>query len=196
MSRWRQRTKSERGAALVEAAIVTPVFFLLIFGLFEMGFLLRHSLTVDNASREGARAVSAAGDSPDTDYIMLRTVEHGLQNVGLQKLDYVTVFRASGPESDIPAACRIDSQAGLCNRYTAADFFVELDNASGSDAGNFRCGSLDSSWCASTRDTSLTGGTDFVGVHVETTYDYITNIIPGGTQVGETTILSLEPEEE
>ncbi len=191
-----QRRERERGAALVEAAIITPVFFLLVFFVFEMGLLFRDALTTDNASREGARAASTRGNAADADYFILRTVEHGLEAVGLQRLEYVVVFNATGPGDSVPGACRSASQPGLCNHYTAADFFAELDNAGGFDTGNFRCGTLDSNWCPTTRDTTLSGGTDFVGVHVETRHDFVTNLIPGGNQLGETTILSLEPEED
>ncbi len=188
--------RSERGAALLEAAIVTPVFLLVIFSIFEMGLLFRDSLTTDNASREGARAASTRGDRDDADYYVLRTIEHGLEAMGLERLQYVVVFKATAPDSVVPGACRTASQANLCNRYTAADFFAELDTAGGADTGNFRCGTRDSAWCPTTRETSLSAGTDFIGIHVETRHDFITGFFSGGNDLGETTILRLEPDED
>lgn len=189
------RNKSERGAALLEAALVTPIFLLVVFGVMELGLLFRDSLTTDNASREGARAASTRGNQADADYYILRTVEHGLEAIGLERLQYVVVFNASGPGDAMPAACATASQAGVCNRYTAADFFAELDDAFGNDTGNFRCGTLDSSWCATTRETSLAAGPDFVGIHVQTRHDFVTGMFSGGNDLGETTILRLEPED-
>ncbi len=188
--------RSERGAALLEAAIVTPVFLLVVFSIFEMGLLFRDSLTTDNASREGARAASTRGDRDDADYYVLRTIQHGLEAMGLERLQYVVVFKATGPDSTVPGACRTASQADLCNRYTAADFFAELDTAAGVDTGNFRCGTLDSAWCPTTRETSLSAGTDFIGIHVETRHDYVTGFFTDGNDLGETTILRLEPDED
>ncbi|MEM7275877.1 MAG: TadE family protein [Actinomycetota bacterium] len=188
--------RSERGAALVEAALVTPVFLLVVFSILEMGLLFRDSLTTDNASREGARAASTRGAQLDADYFVLRTVEHGMEAMGLERLQYVVVFRATSPDDTLPAGCEVSSQAGLCNRYTAADFFAELDDAAGNDTGNFRCGTLDSAWCPSTRETSLSAGTDFVGIHVQTRHDFITGFFSGGTDLGETTIIRLEPDED
>lgn len=181
---------------MIEAAIVIPVFVLIVFFILELGLLFRDSLTTDNASREGARAASTRGNEADADYFVLRTVEHGLEAMGLQRLDYVVVFEATGPDDTVPGSCRTASQAGLCNRYTAADFFAEIDDALGNDTGNFRCGSLDSAWCPTTRETSLAAGTDFVGIHVQTSHSFITGIFGSGQSLGETTILRLEPDED
>lgn len=190
------RRRSERGAALIEAALVTPAFLLIVFFIMEMGLLFRDSLTTDNASREGARAASTRGNEADADYYVLRTVEHGLEAMGLQRLQYVVVFKATGPNDSVPASCTVASQSGLCNRYTATDFFAELDDSGGNDTGNFRCGSRDSSWCPTTRETSLSAGTDYVGIHVQTRHDFITGLFSGGNDLGETTILRLEPDED
>ena len=175
---------------------MTPVFLLVVFFILELGLLFRDSLTTDNASREGARAASTQGNDAEADYIILRSVEHGLEAMGLQRLDYVVVFRATGPGSTVPGACTTASQAGLCNRYTAADFFAELDDTSGNDLGNFRCGSRDSAWCPTTRETSLSAGTDFIGVHVQTRHQYVTGLFGSGQALGETTIQRIEPDEE
>ena len=46
---------TERGATLVEFAIILPLFFLLIFGIIEFSILLYDKAILTNASREGAR---------------------------------------------------------------------------------------------------------------------------------------------
>ncbi len=48
------REKS-RGQALVEFAIVLPVFFLVVAGMFDLGLGVYSDLTLVNAAREGAR---------------------------------------------------------------------------------------------------------------------------------------------
>lgn len=48
-------SKSERGAAAVEFAILLPVLILLIIGLIEFGLLYHDYLAVTHAAREGAR---------------------------------------------------------------------------------------------------------------------------------------------
>ena len=52
---YRSCRKNRRGAAVVEFAVVAPVFFLLIFGMIEYGRMVMVQQVLTNASREGAR---------------------------------------------------------------------------------------------------------------------------------------------
>jgi hypothetical protein len=47
--------RKRRGAALVEAAIVTSVFVTLIFGMIDLGIALFHKHVVSEAARQGTR---------------------------------------------------------------------------------------------------------------------------------------------
>jgi hypothetical protein len=49
------RGERARGQALAEFAIVLPVFFLLVAGMFDFGLGIYSDLTLVNAAREGAR---------------------------------------------------------------------------------------------------------------------------------------------
>ena len=51
------RRTARRGAAAVEFAVVCIPFFLLVFGMFEIGRMMMVRQILTNASREGARAV-------------------------------------------------------------------------------------------------------------------------------------------
>ena len=51
----RSHRKQRRGAAVVEFAVVAPVFLLLIFGMVEYGRMMMVQQVLTNASREGAR---------------------------------------------------------------------------------------------------------------------------------------------
>jgi len=44
-----------RGVAVVEFAVVAPLFFLLVFGMIEFGRMVMVQQVITNASREGAR---------------------------------------------------------------------------------------------------------------------------------------------
>jgi len=50
-----RRSTSERGTAIVESAIILPVFFLLLFGVFEAGRFMNTQQVLTDAAREGAR---------------------------------------------------------------------------------------------------------------------------------------------
>ncbi len=49
------RRKRRRGAAVVEFAVVAPVFFILVFGMIEYGRAVMVEQILTNAAREGAR---------------------------------------------------------------------------------------------------------------------------------------------
>jgi Flp pilus assembly protein TadG len=53
--------KSRRGAAVVEFAVVAPIFFLLVFGMIEYGRMVMVQQIITNASREGARVAILDG---------------------------------------------------------------------------------------------------------------------------------------
>jgi Flp pilus assembly protein TadG len=53
--------RSERGQALVEAALITPVVLLIMVGIFEVGRAYQTWQVLTNAAREGARAAVVPG---------------------------------------------------------------------------------------------------------------------------------------
>ncbi len=68
------RRTRDRGATLIEAAIVFPLLFLTIFAIAEFGLAFKDWLTVSHATREGARAGATFGDDIAADYLILNEV--------------------------------------------------------------------------------------------------------------------------
>ena len=62
----RRRIKSERGAALLEAAITLPMLLLVSVGIFEFGRAYQTWQILTNAAREGAR-MAVLPDSSNSD---------------------------------------------------------------------------------------------------------------------------------
>lgn len=54
--------KSQKGTAIVEFALILPLFLMLLFGLVDFGRLFHAYLTIDHAGREGARAASVQSE--------------------------------------------------------------------------------------------------------------------------------------
>lgn len=50
-----RKGKHEAGQAMVEFALILPVFITILFGILEFGVYFTHSLSVTSAAREGAR---------------------------------------------------------------------------------------------------------------------------------------------
>lgn len=59
--------RSERGAAVVEFALVLPLLILLVFGIIEFGRAYNLYLGVTHAAREGARIASVRNGTGVTD---------------------------------------------------------------------------------------------------------------------------------
>lgn len=49
------RTKKDKGQSLIEFALVIPVLCLIFMGIFDFGWILHKQITMDNATRAGAR---------------------------------------------------------------------------------------------------------------------------------------------
>ena len=61
-----QRRRNQRGAALVEAAMVIPILLLISAGIFEFGRAYQTWQVLTNAAREGARVAVLPNGAPGT----------------------------------------------------------------------------------------------------------------------------------
>lgn len=61
-STWRTRRRRDDGQGLIEFSLLLPVFALLLMGMLEFGLAFNHHLTLEYATREGARVGSALAD--------------------------------------------------------------------------------------------------------------------------------------
>ena len=77
--RRRSRRSDRQGAALVEAAVVLPIFFLAILGIVEFGRAMMVGQLVTNAAREGARRAILYGSEQSE---VTTHIEEFLQNAG------------------------------------------------------------------------------------------------------------------
>jgi len=67
--------KNQKGAAIVEFAIVLPLLILLVVGICEFGILWYNSQIIINASREGARAgIERAADASPTGITLIANI--------------------------------------------------------------------------------------------------------------------------
>jgi hypothetical protein len=191
MRSFRARSRSggdDRGAVLVEAALLTPIFFLLIFGIVEFSFGMRAHLTTGVIAESGARSASIAGTQQDADGQILAAVSKAASNLPADSLKEVVIFKASGPDDTIPAACQAGGVSGVCNHYQRSD----LDTA----IADFDCSSAgDNFWCPTSRNASLSGPPDYVGVWVRVRHDYFTGFFGDGMDLTRTKIMRLEPNE-
>jgi hypothetical protein len=164
----------QRGAALVEAAIITPLLLLLIFGVIEFGFLFKDSLTLANATRSGARVGSSSANDPLADYNILKAIEPSQSFADIQD---VVVYKADGPDGTVPPGCLSSGVSGLCNHYTASD--LSIDQATFLSPGYLQS----QDWPSSSRecDPASANGPDYIGVYVNALHKSTVGFFPSRT---------------
>ncbi len=181
---------------MVEAVFITPLLFIAIFAILEYGLMLYNDNSTANASRTAARSASVYGTDLSADYEIIQKVVEEIDVLGVEKVNYVVVYNIANVGDPMPSGCHTNSVMGVCNRYTPADFNLPLDDAFGNPSPHFRCGgtALDRFWCPGSRDTTLAGGTDLIGVYVNTTHTYATGFFGDSKILEEQTVIRLEPD--
>lgn len=181
--------RSQRGAVMVEAAIVLPVMILVVMGIIEFGFAFASATTATGASRSGARLGAAAYATSGTIAAnqraaadqMAATVTGDL--VGLTSADPVgmLVYRVnpsstSGePAGGFPAHDMVGGCTSDCFRYKWDG--TKMVYLSGGWADPDACGMV----------------LDSIGVYIQVKHHYITGIIGDHVYVNGHTVMRLEP---
>ena len=88
-----RKLRSERGAAVVELALVAPLFLFLTFGLIDFGIALYRHQVIQNAARDGARrAVVFSG----TQAVVQTRIQNTLSTSGLDVSKATITFSCDG----------------------------------------------------------------------------------------------------
>jgi hypothetical protein len=205
--RRRSFRRDQRGAAVVEAALVLPAIVALLFGMLEMGLYFKDTLTVSEATKDGAHVGAEYAQDPGADYYILQQIQHMSLNGIVQEVivyDAANVNPANQAAQNVPAGC-VSSATGVSVSYTDSSGVLHNAGAIGScnvyiaangdfnhPLSDFTSGNFANSqhWPGSIRlqnttDTRyLTGvnqqagnGPDFIGVWVKTTHNWMTGFV-------------------
>ncbi len=90
---------------MVEAALILPLFFLLVFGTLEIGGVLKSYSSVANGVRAGGRVASVAGNDAMADQLALERLAQEAAGIGKGEIEYIVVWHATGTGASPPAAC-------------------------------------------------------------------------------------------
>ena len=200
-----QGWRSQRGAALVEAAFVLPVVIVLLFGVVEYGFVFKDELTISNAVRAGARVGAADGrlataNVTSADYDIVMAVKSGASALNTNSIQKVIVYKASTSAAKVTdTTCdQTNGTTGVCNVYSGAFVNAAIDQT------KFGCGtgSVDSKWCPSSRidtqafagDASNPPGPSYVGVYIEINHNYLTKMFGQSRIMRDQAISRVEPQ--
>jgi hypothetical protein len=85
----RRQTRRERGAELIEMALVLPLLLAVIAGIVDFAFLFQRFLVLNNAAREGARVAvlpgylpAGTGGTVDTSAVTSRVQAYVREGIG------------------------------------------------------------------------------------------------------------------
>jgi len=181
--RWVRRrhalVRGDRGVSAVEAAIVVPVFLLLVVGVVEFGLAFKDQLAVTSAVRAGARIASAepryANFAADAASQVAR--EGGALN--LSDVQQLWVYKADSSGHPIGAGGTFSSCTSSCDQFTwnaSTNAFVQTGG----------------SWAATTQD-ACPGEEDSVGVYLKFNHVGVTQVFFNALGLTSYTVMRLEP---
>jgi hypothetical protein len=184
----------QRGAALVEAALVSPIVFALIFGIFEFSMLFRSHLTTSNMAQMGARAAAAYGRDPLADKLIIEAILQAGSALDDDEIEWIAIYRAESPNDPPQASCKNgNANAGVwaCNVYRPSDW----NNDTLWQDSNFGCSgtSLDKWYCPADRET-LSTDLGYIGVYVKTRHSQATGLFGTIVNLDEQAVVRFEPE--
>lgn len=189
----RPEFRDDRGAVMVELAIISIVLLYLIAGIADFGLAWRDKLTVENATRAGARTASNLGADRSADYNLLQSVKAALADLPRANIHRVVVFPSDSTGTP-SSACRTNPLPVVgqtCNVYSADQLF---DLTPADFTGSTCSGTApDRFWCPTGRVTAQATA-DYLGVWVEIHRDRMTDLLPGQTTIRSTSVMRLEPQ--
>ena len=175
---------------MVEAALITPIFLLVLFGVLEFGYSFLDRLSVKNASLTGARVGSSEGTNALADFTVLEAIDKALSGLSPSKVTTIVIYKATSYTASVPAACLTGSVTDLCNHYTGTDLSAP-DTQFGCEPGN-----KDEAWCPTDRKTAqfgVNGPPDYFGVYVVAHHQNLTGFFGKGYDFKADTVIRLEP---
>lgn len=190
----RRRRADSRGQSLVEFAILLPFLMLLILGAIEFGFAFSHHLTLEYATREGARvgaSLAAGSDSVDCDDVdayvvaaVARVLSSSGSPVDVSEVADIRIYRANGAGG---------AQSGLVNVWTYAP--GAGPTVDGNPLDFVPPGSVP--WPACSRSSAQPA--DSIGVSLGYTYRVQTPFLSlmgvSALPMGDRTVMALNPSE-
>jgi hypothetical protein len=90
-----EKRRDERGAAMVEFAIILPLVLLLTFGLIDFGFAFADAAGIKSATRSGARIGSALSKQDGQLQSITTAVNAGLGNSTRAQATEITIYAAA-----------------------------------------------------------------------------------------------------
>ncbi len=186
-----QGGRPERGAIIIEMAIVATLLITLIAGTFDYGQAWRAALAANEGVRGGARVASGVGKATSADVSIITSLQSTMASNGqFYRVDRVVIFKANDTGGRPSNEC-INGSGGLCNTFTGEQFRNVTSgstiNGSGCITAATRLG-----WCPTARD-DVQQTADYVGVWVRTSYKFMFPFFGNTQTIERSAVMRIEP---
>lgn len=155
------------GQALVEFALIAPIFFVVFFGIVEFSFILTTLSGFNFAAREGARYGSIIGNSdPNADQGILSAIITRSQVLPFGTPISVDIYKANQDGSCVSST---GTGSGALGTPSCTEDFYTFSSKT-SYTASF------TGWSPTSRNDTLIGA-DYLGVHVLFQYTFVTSFL-------------------
>ncbi len=177
----RCRSSDERGAALVETAILIPVVILVTFGLIEFSSAYQSSSVASAAARSGARVASAEAKLSTYATDAAAAAATALHTVPSNEPVEMWVYRAL--TNGYPDSGNFTTCAAYCTKYTWLPASRTFDIANPGGNG----------WLYSDQQACNQTAWDSVGVYVKLRHKFLTQLFGASITLADHAVFRLEP---
>lgn len=187
----------------VEAALVLPILFTMLFGIVELTMLVKDQIATTSATRIGARvAATGAGAGPGTCDLagvdpppctdgtspkLAQEAANAIQRSGLtmprSSIDYLLVYQAN--DKGYPGATGSTTMPASCANVVNCVMFKWRD---ANDAFRYANGT----WLSTDINACLNRG-DEVGVYMHVTHSWVSGLFGDGVGVDDRAVFRFEP---
>lgn len=191
-----KKQDKQRGAVAVEAALLTPLLALVLFGIIEMSLLMRDVVSVNSSVHVGTRMASVSAGAgpatcspspctPPTAPMLAQVAANAIQQAGSampqDEINWIIVYRANTdgypqPAGNTTATCSTD-----CVRYVWSDANNQFVYSGGA-------------WTSTTINACINDASRMsVGVIMNASHPWITGLFGDHVDVQERSVMQFEP---
>jgi len=173
------KAQKERGAAAVEAAIVTPLVMFMIFGIVELGFFFKDYLGAASAVRAGVRLASANPRYAGYAQASADRIQYSGSALEYDTVEELWIYKANTTD-DFPEGFGSFAGCNVCTKFRW-------------DGTAFA--PMYSGWPADTQVACVGAGgpPDRIGVYMKLKHDAITGFVFDTMTISQHAVMRLEP---
>jgi len=199
MAERRGRRRSERGAVVVEAALVTPLLIILLLGIVEMALLMKDDVALTSAVRNGGRIASANAGAGPGDRASATCI--------------TPCTPANSPKFAQMAANAIQTAGSALPKDSIQELWIYKANDKGYPGANGQkqmvCGTncvrfrweddvdefryISGTWLSKSVNACANNNPDSVGVYLRAKHDFLTGFFTNDVLIEDHAVFTFEP---